>query len=353
MLTTILFLIVLSILVFIHELGHFLFAKLFKVRVDEFAIGFPPKIFSFKKGETTYALNALPLGGYVKIHGENPDEQDDTKDSRNFQNIAAWKQILILSGGVLFNILFAWLLMSSLLFFGTSRLALDNVPEKYIQDSGHTVLIQQVLKNSVAEQSGLKAGQYIYTINDIQIKNTEQVQNTIKNATNTLAITVYNSTGTTTYNVIKKADTQTIGVALAEIGVVKMDVISSLYYGAKATYNMSEQIFVGVLTFFKKLFTGNGSWDEVSGPVGIAKVVGESSRQGFDSLVFITMLISISLAAMNILPFPALDGGRIVIAIIEGVLRRKLPIKFTNILNTIGFALLLILMIIVTVKDII
>ena len=86
MITTILFLIVLSVLVFVHELGHFLAAKFFKIRVDEFAIGFPPKVFSFKKGETTYALNALPLGGYVKIHGENPEDTTDPNDQRNFQN---------------------------------------------------------------------------------------------------------------------------------------------------------------------------------------------------------------------------------------------------------------------------
>ena len=112
MVTTLLFLLVLSILVFVHELGHFLASKLFKVRVDEFALGFPPKVFSFKRGETTYALNALPLGGYVKIHGENPEDAEDKGDKRNFQNIAAWKQVVILCAGVLFNLLFAWMLMS-------------------------------------------------------------------------------------------------------------------------------------------------------------------------------------------------------------------------------------------------
>jgi regulator of sigma E protease len=131
-----------------------------------------------------------------------------------------------------------------------------------------------------------------------------------------------------------------------------MGVFSSIYYGAQGTYNLTVQIFTGVIDFFHKLFVGKGSWDEVSGPVGIAKVVGDSSEEGFISLLFITILISISLAAMNILPFPALDGGRIVIAIIEGIIRRKLPIKFVNILNSIGFILLLILMLVVTVKDI-
>ena len=131
-----------------------------------------------------------------------------------------------------------------------------------------------------------------------------------------------------------------------------MGLFPSLYYGAQATYNLTTQIFTGVAAFFGKLFTGQGSWDEVSGPVGIAKVVGTSSQEGFISLLFITILISISLAAMNILPFPALDGGRIVIALIEGVSRRKLPIKFVNALNGIGFILLLTLMLVVTVKDI-
>lgn len=350
MLTAIIFLLVLSVLVFVHELGHFLFAKLFKVRVDEFAIGFPPKLFSFKKGETTYALNALPLGGYVKIHGENPEDVDDKGDKRNFQNINFVKQITILSAGVVFNILFAWILMSSTLLIGTSKVALDGVDEKYVQGE-RKVIIHQVLKDSPADIAGIKEGDRVLFVNGSSTTDIKQVQESIKNAPLTFNLVLFKNNATSSVKV-EKLDNNTIGVGLAETAIVRMGVFSSLYYGAQATYSLTTQIFGGVITFFGKLFTGQGTWDEVSGPVGIAKAVGSSSQEGFASLLFITILISISLAAMNILPFPALDGGRIVISFIEGVLRKKLPIKFVNTLNALGFILLLTLMLVVTVKDI-
>jgi regulator of sigma E protease len=350
MITAILFLLVLSILVFVHELGHFLFAKLFKVRVDEFALGFPPRVFSFKKGETTYALNALPLGGYVKIHGENPEDSDDKKDKRNFQNISWWKQIIILSAGVIFNILFAWFLMSLSLFIGTSKIALDGVQDKYIEGE-RKVIIHQVLKDSPADIAGIVPGDQVLYVNGSSTIDIKQVQTSIKYAPDSFSIIIFKNNATSSIKV-EKMQNNTIGVGLAETATVRMGVFSSLYYGAQATYNLTVQIFTGVINFFGKLFIGQGSWEEVSGPVGIAKVVGSSSQEGFVSLLFVTILISISLAAMNILPFPALDGGRIVIAITEGVTRKKLPIKFVNALNGIGFILLLILMLVVTVKDI-
>lgn len=350
MLTAILFLIVLSILVFVHELGHFLFSKLFKVRVDEFAIGFPPRIFSFKKGETEYAINALPLGGYVKIHGENPEADDDKTDKRNFQNISWWKQVLILSGGVLFNILFAWILMSISLMIGTSKISIDGLDQKYIQGD-KKVIIHQVIKDSPADKSGIKPGDFILSINDKEVRDIEEIQSEIQNAPKNFNIILSSKNSTSSVNVTK-SDGNTIGVGLASVAKVQMGLFPSIWYGAQGTYNLSFQIFEGVINFFKKLFIGQGSWEEVSGPVGIAKVVGDSSREGFVSLLFITMLISISLAAMNILPFPALDGGRIVIALIEGIIRRKLPLKIVNALNSVGFILLLILMLIVTFKDI-
>ena len=351
MVTTIIFLLVLSVLVFVHELGHFLFSKLFKVRVDEFALGFPPRIFSFKRGETTYALNALPLGGYVKIHGENPEDGENKKDSRNFQNISWIKQVIILCAGVLFNLLFAWILMSLTLFIGTSKVALDGVNDKYIQGE-RQVLIHQILKGSPADKVGIKAGDYVLSINGSSTTDIKQVQESIKNAPSPFVLILSKNNATSSIQV-EKGENNTIGVGLAETAKVRMGVFPSIYYGAQGTYNLTIQVFGGVVGFFGKLFTGQGSWDEVSGPVGIAKIVGTSSQEGFVSLLFITILISISLAAMNILPFPALDGGRIVVAVVEGISKRKLPIKFVNVLNSIGFILLLLLMIVVTVKDII
>lgn len=349
MITTILFLLVLSILVFVHELGHFLVAKLFNIRVDEFAIGFPPKIYSKTYGETTYAINALPLGGYVKIHGENPEDELNSDDTRSFQNVSWWKQVLVLVAGVTFNIIFAWLLLSLSLMIGTSKASTEGVPQEYIYGT-QSVVIQSVIPKSPAEIAGLKAGVVIESIQGQPIKQAKDVQAIVQQATSSVLVLANTEGVTSSYTIIpnKKA----IGVSLAEIASVRMPIGSALIYGAQGTYNLTLQLASGVFGFFSKLFVGDASWEEVSGPVGIAKVVGGAGREGFVSVLFVAALISISLAIMNILPFPALDGGRITIALVEGIIRKRLNTKFVNTVNTLGFLLLITLMIVVTVKDI-
>ncbi len=350
MVTTIIFLIVLSILVFIHELGHFLFAKLFKVRVDEFAIGFPPKIFSFKKGETTYALNMVPLGGYVKIHGENPDDVVDPQDSRNFQNISWWKQVIVLVAGVTFNVIFAWILLSMSLMIGTSKAAVEGVPTQYVK--GDTkVFIQQVIPESPAEKAGIKPGDVILSVDAVTVTASVEVQSLIKEAEKTATVVVERG-GATSSHVVTFEKENMMGVNLAEVGLVQMPLFPALKHGFLGTIYLTEEIGKGVTSFFSKVFVGGASWDQVSGPVGIAKSVGEASRDGFSALLFISVLISISLAIMNILPFPALDGGRIVIALIEGVIRKKIKPSIVNTINSIGFIVLIGLMLVVTFKDI-
>lgn len=349
MITTILFLLVLSILVFVHELGHFLVAKFFKIRVDEFAIGFPPKIFSKTVGETTYAINALPLGGYVKIHGENPEDETDVGDSRNFQNVSWWKQVLVLIAGVTFNIIFAWLILSFSLMIGTSKASVEGIPAEYIKGT-QAVIIQSVIAGSPADKAGIVPGDIIESIQGTQVKSAEEVQNIIKNATTSLVMVTDKAEVETTHTVTPQD--KVIGISLAEVAQIKMPILPALGYGAQGTVNLTHQLGTGVIQFFGKLFVGNASWDEVSGPVGIAKVVGGAGREGVTSLLFVAALISISLAVMNILPFPALDGGRIVIAVIEGIIRKRMNAKLVNWINTVGFVLLIGLMIIVTIKDI-
>ncbi len=350
MITTILFFLVLSILVFIHELGHFLVAKLFNIRVDEFAIGFPPKVYSKTYGETTYAINALPLGGYVKIHGENPEEDGgDTGDMRSFQNVSWWKQVCVLVAGVTFNVIFAWLLISLTFMIGTSKVSTQGVPSEYIHGT-QSVIIESVIPKSPAEAVGLQAGQTIESIQGVIVTSATSVQHLIQEATSSIVLVAKKSGIEQTYTIVPSQ--KAIGISLAEVATVRMPFFASCVYGAQATYNLILQIGGGVIRFFGNLFVGQASWGEVSGPVGIAKVVGGAGREGFVSLLFVSALISISLAIMNILPFPALDGGRVVIALTEGIIRKRLNTSFVNSLNTIGFFLLITLMIVVTCKDI-
>lgn len=350
MITTIIFLLVLSVLVFVHELGHFLACKLFKIRVDEFAIGFPPKIFGFKKGETTYAVNLLPLGGYVKIHGENPEDATDPNDNRNFQNAGWWKQVIVLVMGVVFNVIFAWLLLSLSLMIGTSKASVDGIDAAYVSGP-QKVIVQAVEADSPAAKAELMPGDVILSVNGQPVTSTAEVQELVKASKKTVLVETERKEATSSREVVF-VDEAKMGVSLAEVATVQMPFFAALKHGAVGTWNLTTELTSGVLGFFGKLFVGNASWDEVSGPVGIAKHVGDASRDGFASLIFISVLISISLAIMNILPFPALDGGRIVIAVIEGIVRKRLNPKFVNALNTTGFVLLLLLMLVVTVKDI-
>src|ERR1035437_5976142 len=167
--TIILFLLVLAVLIFVHELGHFISAKLFGIRVDEFAIGFPPQIFSWKKVETKYALNLIPFGGYVKIFGENPDEESlkGSDSKRSFVNAKKWKQIIVLISGITMNIIFAWILISISLNIGVLTPA-DIQNTNKVENI--KVMITGVLKNSPADLAGLKEGDDIISIQSTNAK---------------------------------------------------------------------------------------------------------------------------------------------------------------------------------------
>lgn len=364
--TTIIFLIVLTALVFVHELGHFLAARLFKIRVDEFAIGFPPRIVSWMWGKTRYAINILPLGGYVKIYGENPDDER-TPDS--MLSKARWKQVVVLAAGVTFNIIFAWLLLSLSLMIGT-KASSDAMPAELIHDAELTITM--VAPGSPADQAGLKSGDEILSIaNGREVLATTSlsvasVQNAIATSPSKISMTVRQhkdgvKAGEEQYEV--KAYTITpisgvvagkkaIGISMDTIASIKAPFFKSFWYGARQTYYLTSNVVVGLYDFLKNVFIGNASLKQVSGPVGIAGAVGESAKVGFSSLLVIAAVISANLAVINLVPFPALDGGRIVVVAIEAVIRRELNPKIIQWVNGIGFLLLITLMIVVTVKDV-
>lgn len=418
MLTTIIFLLVLTLLVFIHELGHFLAARLFKIRVDEFAIGFPPRIWSFMRKGTRFAINIVPLGGYVKIHGENgadPEDPDVEKDANGNPVITPdsilakprWQQAVVLIAGVTFNVLLAWILIS-LTFMVGARSSVEGFPQDKVTD--RSVMIMYVSAGSPAEKAGLRSGDEILGVTskqrfDIQTtdvaganKKTVGIDN-VMDAPAELTVAgiqdaIATSQGTVTFGVIHTLDEngkpiaglidihdatkdelraaatmitiepkegvvvgkKAIGISMEEVGTVKLGFFSSIGYGAKATWVMIQNITVGLGQFVKGLFVAEGGAKEalktVTGPVGIASIVGSSARQGFSALMLITAIISVNLAVINLVPFPALDGGRLLIVAIEGTIRRRLNPKVVNWVNVIGFFLLIGLMVVVSVKDV-
>ncbi len=355
--TVISFLIILAVLIFVHELGHFVCAKLFGIRVDEFAIGFPPHIFSWKKGETKYSLNLIPFGGYVKIFGENPDEESISgpDKKRSFVNARKWKQIIVLLSGIFMNLIFAWILLSISFQIGFLT-SVDN----QMNSINTKVMITSVLKNSPADLAGLREGDVIFAINnqssDNQIKSAQQVQQVIGESSSTITIEYQRGSATSSVNVIAKNTTgkNAIGISMANVGIERFGFFRSIYEGGKMTIFEMRDIAVGLYKLIIGLLSGQSSlFNNVAGPVGIATMVGQASELGISNLLGFIALISINLAVLNCIPFPALDGGRAFFVLIEAIIRRRIKPIVLNWANGIGFALLILLMIFVTYKDII
>ncbi len=358
--TVIIFLLVLAVLIFVHELGHFLFARWNKIRVDEFKIGFGPRIFSWGKGETKYGFNLIPFGGYVKIHGENPDDESisGADKDRSFVNKKPWQQVTVLVAGVLFNFLFAWLLYIWIFVAGIAA-----TPDDFLKYSSRfeneRVMITLVSPSSPADKVGLKIGDVIKGVGeDGSISKIEDIQKAISENNGRPLPFVYERAGKVLeVDVVPvlgllQTDKYAIGIAMNNVVDVKIPFFSAIFEGARYTYVMIRETIYGLFDFFLNIFKGQANFADVSGPVGIAGIVGGAAELGFIYLLMITALISINLGVINLIPFPALDGGRVLFVIIESIIRRKIPPVYANWVNSIGFILLMTLMVVVTYKDI-
>jgi len=321
----------LIILVIGHELGHFFAAKLFGLRVDEFGFGFPPKIFSRKKGETRYSFNLLPFGGFVRIHGEHPIEGEKLEDpERSFTHQSALKRSLIIVAGVFMNFLIGWIAFSIVFTIG--------IPNR--------VVIERVMPDSPAAAAGLMSGQTI---------------DGFDSAGEFASFTVANKGQEITINgatVIPREDYPEdeglLGAVVTDVGIEKQGVIRSVWSGltsAGITTWLIIQAFVGVIG---GVLSGNlAVADQITGPVGVFNMLGDMSALGFIALVQFLGLISLNLVVINLIPFPALDGGRFLAIIVEKIIGRRLSYKFEMYANAFGLVLLLLLMVVVTIKDII
>lgn len=344
----IIFILVLLIVVIVHEYGHFFAAKSMGMRVKEFAFGFPPKLFSWKRGETTYSLNAIPLGGYVAIDGEN--EGNGTNDNRKFGSKSRLAQLWVLFAGPMMNIILAFVLITA------SYIGINKVnPQESLG-----VVILDVLPNSSAELAGIKIGDRLPTF-----KTTEEFQNFINDGSNSpneilndnfvvfpilrgdqeIDITVtrgFNSNGD-----------KIIGVSLGTLESKILPVGYAIVAGVIDTVKMTKNTVLGFGTLFKNIFSGISVKDSLMGPIGIAGQVGVVADFGFRYLLLFTAMISISIGILNLLPLPALDGGRILVTIIESARRKSFPPAILSKINLFGFLALFALLIFITILDII
>lgn len=332
-----------GVLIFIHELGHFLTARWSKVKINEFAIGMGPTIFKKQGKETLYSLRAFPIGGFVQMDGED----GNGTDVNSFNNKPKWKRFLILVAGAFNNLVFGFLLICIVYGFLAGWEAFP------------TTVIGEFHEDAVSSEHGLEVDDRIYSVDGYRI----YTYNDLGYAC------TRNGTDPVTVEVVRKGERVTLNDV--EFKVESTDYAGEYYtvdfkvYGSKKTvwstikysFNSTISLSRSIYSFFGSLFTGKADIKNVSGPIGTTKVIGETvvNESGiyFPSLLLMTAMISLNLGIVNLLPFPALDGGRIVVLLYEAVFRKKMSEKIEVAINVIGFAILMILMVLICIKDIV
>lgn len=420
------------ILVFFHELGHFLAAKFYKMRVDQFSIGFPPKLFGFRRGETEYVLGATPLGGYVKIAGMIDESMDtDFVDKEpaedEFRSKPVWQRTVVILAGVIFNVILAFFIYTGMAWnYGEDVLPVEQIEGIYIPEnslaselglvSGDRIIgvngqevtyfnqlfnpsditgrnlaflvdrngerlsvsapsdfldrlnreqflemswvipssIEAVVEGSPAEEAGMQPGDRIVAVNGTEIEWWVQLTERIRESDGPLSLTVERNGERLELNVTPDAESGTIGVQAYDMRKkfeqIEYNLAGSVSVGARDT----RDTFMGIVQGLQKLFTGQISVREnLGGPVAIANVTRDATEHGgWQGFWRITAFLSVTLAIMNMLPIPALDGGHFMFLLYEGITRREPSVKVRMALQQIGFILLIGIFILVTFNDI-
>lgn len=357
MITFITFVLVLGFLVLVHELGHFITAIKLGVDIEEFGIGFPPKIFSIKRNGIKYSINLIPLGGFVKIKGENGEDDEDNEKS--FANQKAWKKSAILSAGVFMNFVAAFVLLSIGFYLGLPQAIDRDLDAKNIEYKG--VVIMEIMEGSSAANNGLVIGDKIISINDKEINKADNVYDTIANDIEenqeNIKIVVDRRGEEKEFNIIpgimEDGGDPIVGIGLIDTGVVSYSFFGSIVHGFKTTLLMIKSIVIAFGNLFGNLFTGKGLGKELSGPVGVAMIAGQVAKMGWVYVLQFAAILSINLGILNILPFPALDGGRLLFVGIEKIRGKKMSPKIEALIHNSGFLLLILLVVMVTFRDVI
>lgn len=344
--TLLLFFIVLLINVIVHEWGHFFVARKMGMKVEEFGFGIPPRIYAWKKGETEYSINALPIGGFVRIPGENGEKSD----GRGFSDKQWYKQAFVLVAGVLANIVLAVILFSASFMIGVPAVSDNGVPT-----------IISVGKETPAERGGLLVNDTIVSITNLSTGEvysdnlTTQTLSPLLQTPQTSFEFVYKR-GDDIRSVVLSPELREerykIGLSVEKIGIEKYGLFQAFEQGIERTVSVTRGIVGALEQLISQLIDPSPSVDGFVGPVGLAREVRVASSFGIAYFLGFIALISVNLAVLNILPFPALDGGRLLIVLCEALVGKKIPSKIVGWIHFAGFFLLLLLMIILTKNDI-
>jgi regulator of sigma E protease len=373
-----LFLVILSVLVFVHEFGHFSMARLFGMRVDEFGFGFPPRALGFwkdpktntwkvigskvdRKPRTIYSLNWIPLGGFVRIKGEDGNGR---KEKDSFASSPGWKRIIVLSAGVIMNFILAWVLFSFVFMLGAPQAVTSDESMR-----GETsVQVGNVLPNTPAEEMGLRIGdtllgRYVETDRDEEEKAYYTPLNTISDVQEYVEM---NKGGEIRF-LVKRGDEQfplsgiprseypegegSLGIELVRTSIVSYPWYEAIWKGLMTVFMLIGAILVAFWGLLKTLFTTGSTPADIAGPVGIAFYTKQVADLGFVYILQFAGILSVNLGIINILPIPALDGGRVVFVLVEMIKGSPVSQKVEQAVHSVGFILLLLLMLVVTLFD--
>lgn len=377
MFTTILiFIIILGILVFVHEFGHFIVAKKSGMVVHEFGFGFPPRLVGIKKIDgkwkvvwghhksisdselnhgdenTLYSINSIPLGGFVRIMGENNEHEANPK---SFINKGFWPRFLTLVAGVTMNFILAAIIFT--VGFGVGLPAAfetaSEIPKYATMENAKTAILE-VIKDQPADKAGIKAGDFIVSLDSKKFATAEEYRNYIRaNSGKEFSFEIDRGGQIMNFKLASVSNPGEgqgpTGIALAMLGKLKYPWYLAPYEGLKMAVLQTGAIFSGIY----QLVTSGLGLGALGGPVKIAKLTGQVANMGFVYLMQFTAFLSLNLAVLNIMPFPALDGGRVLFLVIEKIRGKKNNQKVEQFFNAAGFALLILLMIVVTIKDVV
>ena len=322
--------IIFCVLIFVHEFGHFIAAKACGVKVNEFAIGMGPAFFKRQTGETQYSLRIFPIGGFCAMEGED----EESEDERAFNNKPAWQRACVLAAGPLMNVVTAMLLLIIIATWSGQP----------------TTTVNQVLDDSPAYEAGIQEGDTILSVDDKEIEEWNDLLTAVgQTSADTVSMEILRDDKTLTIEsrveYDKEAQRNKVGIAPA----VTHNVIKGTVAGVKNTGSMTVMMY----DILKKLVTGEVSVKELSGPVGIVYAVNDSAKAGVIYVIYLSALLSLNLAVMNLLPLPALDGGRLLFLVIRKITGKHMTDEMEGKIHFVGIMLLLLLMVYVTWNDIV
>lgn len=370
-LTIIVFIVTLLVLVLVHELGHFLMARKFGIKVLEFGFGIPPRAWAKKVGDTLVSINWLPFGGFVRLLGEDEVDKKILHDHQSFAYQKVWKRIVVVIAGVTMNLILAWILFYIVLGAQGFKTQYPKLVENQfigvVQTEDNLILVQEVAADSPAQKAGIKAHDRIIAVNDKNIKDVKELNFLTKeNAGGEITLTVGDPEGKNLrkVNITPRENPPegqgALGISLGQLPLANIEyqsTVSKLLAGPLHSLNLvvySGKIFGQLINQSLSQKSLTPVSQSVAGPVGITNVANTiltSSQNPLIPYLDFVALLSLNLAVLNLLPFPALDGGRLIFLYIEGIFGRRVNEKFERLVHTVGFAIFIFLLLLVTFSD--